>query len=61
MIKRRHKIVHETDANQIFGSGNHSATSINKPTTEAWKKDVLIFVRYIEDAITSENFLESTN
>lgn len=38
MIKRRHKIVHETDANQKLGQGNHYAASINLRTVKAWEK-----------------------
>lgn len=51
MIKRRHKIVHEADANQKSGSGNHYAASINHPTVEAWKKATIDLVSVIENQI----------
>ena len=47
-IKRRHKIVHEMDANQVTGRGNHNAASINLPTVKAWKENVIAFVNLIE-------------
>ena len=47
-IKRRHKIVHEMDANQVTGRGNHNAASINLTTVKAWKENVIAFVNLIE-------------
>ena len=51
MIKRRHKIVHETDANQKSGQGNHYAASINVPTVKAWESAVIKLVNEIESQI----------
>lgn len=51
MIKRRHKIVHETDANQKSGQGNHYAASINVQTVKAWETAVVNLVNEIEKQI----------
>ena len=52
MIKRRHKIVHETDANQKGGQGNHYATSINMQTVKAWENATINLVNEVEKQIT---------
>ena len=57
-IKRRHKIVHEVDANQNSGRGNHNAASINLLTVKSWEENVIAFVNSIEvkiNEITSPN------
>ena len=51
MIKRRHKIVHETDANQKNGSGNHYATPINLQTVKAWENATVSLINEIEKQI----------
>lgn len=51
MIKRRHKIVHETDANQKSGPGNHYAASINMGTVKAWEKATIDLVNETEKQI----------
>lgn len=53
MINRRHRIVHETDANQDSGHGNHYAASINIPTVKAWKTVVTNMVNELEQQIAS--------
>ena len=40
MIKRRHKIVHEADRNNIGGSGNHRIRSISVKQVKEWKSTV---------------------
>lgn len=50
-IKRRHKIVHEMDANQVTGRGNHNAASINLPTVKAWEANVIAFVNLVESQL----------
>ena len=52
MIKRRHKIVHEADANSNSGPGNHYAASINKQTVLAWKAAVVALVELVERALS---------
>ena len=52
MIKRRHKIVHETDSNQMSGPGNHFATSINMGTVKAWEKATISLVNEVEKQIS---------
>ena len=52
-IKRRHKIVHEMDANQQSGRGNHIAASLNLPTVKAWEENVIAFVNLIESQLTT--------
>ena len=52
MIKRRHKIVHETDAHQKGGQGNHYATSINMRTVKAWENATINLVNEVEKQIT---------
>ena len=51
LITRRHKIVHEADANKNSGSGNHYAASISLATVRAWKKAVGELVNLIEAQI----------
>lgn len=51
-IKRRHKIVHEVDANQMGGRGNHNATSLNLQTVKAWETNVISFVNHIESQLS---------
>lgn len=55
MITRRHKIVHEADANKNSGSGNHYAASIALPTVKAWEKAVVELVNLIEAQIVTFN------
>ncbi len=45
MIKRRHKIVHRADREDVTGSGHHSITSISVQKVEKWKRaiDQLVF------------------
>ncbi len=50
-IKRRHKIVHEVDANQQSGRGYHNAASINLQTVKAWESNVICFVNLIESQL----------
>ena len=52
MIKRRHKIVHETDANQKGGQGNHYATSIKMQTVKAWENATINLINEVEKQIT---------
>lgn len=51
MITRRHKIVHEADANKNSGSGNHYAAPISLKTVQAWEKAVIELVNLIESQI----------
>lgn len=53
MITRRHKIVHEADANKNSGSGNHYAASIALSTVKAWEKAVIDLVNLIEVQIVT--------
>lgn len=53
MIKRRHKIVHETDANRNSGSGNHYAASINLTTVKSWEGAVCELVQRIEQDVST--------
>lgn len=50
-ITRRHKIVHEVDANQQSGRGFHNAASINLQTVKAWETNVIAFVNLIESQL----------
>ncbi len=52
-IKRRHKIVHEVDANQQSGKGFHSAASINLRTVKAWEKNVIDLINWIESELSN--------
>lgn len=52
MIGRRHKIVHEADANQSSGKGNHQAASINITTVRAWESATINLVSVIDAQIT---------
>ncbi len=52
-IKRRHKIVHEMDANQNSGKGNHCAASINHSTVKAWENNVIALVNLIEKQLVA--------
>ena len=51
MIKRRHMIVHEADANQSSGRGNHKAASINSSTVSAWETATTNLVKIVEKQI----------
>lgn len=53
MIKRRYKIVHETDANRNSGSGNHYAASINLTTVKSWEGAVCELVQRIEQDVST--------
>lgn len=53
MIKRRHKIVHEADANRNSGSGNHYAASINLTTVKSWEGAVCELVQRIEQDVST--------
>lgn len=50
-ITRRHKIVHEVDANQQSGRGYHNAASINLRTVKSWEANVIAFVNLIESQL----------
>ena len=50
-ITRRHKIVHEVDANQQSGRGYHNAAAINLRTVKAWESNVIAFVNLIESQL----------
>lgn len=54
-INRRHKIVHEMDANQQAGSGNHNAASINSQTVKAWRDNIINLINYIEGQLSNFN------
>jgi len=55
-IKRRHKIVHEVDANQQSGRGYHNAASINLQTVRAWETNVIAFVNLIESQLPENTY-----
>jgi len=44
MIKRRHNIVHQADANANHKRGSYHATSINKEMLDKWIKDTNTFI-----------------
>lgn len=54
MIGRRHRIVHEADANQKSGPGNHYAASINLQTVQKWKGVTVDFVEIVEAQISKK-------
>ena len=57
-IKRRHKIVHEVDANQYSGRGNHNAASINLQTVKSWESNVIAFVNFVESQLPNGEGME---
>lgn len=61
MITRRHKIVHEADANRNSGSGNHYAASISLKTVKVWKAAVVDLVNLIDTQIVNFKEDEVTN
>jgi len=60
MIERRHKIVHEADANPNAGRGHHMTTPIDAEKTKGWMVSVEKLISNIEKYLQSSDFLETT-
>ena len=48
MIQRRHRIVHEADANSSAGRGHHRATPVNLIVIQKWAESVKNLVAIID-------------
>ena len=48
-IKRRHKIVHEADKNEIAGKGNYRTQSINSNQLKKWVEAAKVLVDKINE------------
>jgi hypothetical protein len=61
MIKRRHNIVHQADANNSKGSGSYHALSIDKKTIENWIENTDNFVNKIFELIRHKLSLQPSS
>ena len=51
MIQRRHRIVHEADANSSAGRGHHRATPVNLFVIQQWAESVKNLVTTIDQQL----------